>query len=146
MRLGTDHRQKQIVAGTCERCTAPDQILYLQESSDKLVCASCYRATTTGHEQECDNCGSTGNVWRDPVHRRNEYLCIRCHDPEHLFQNRWAAAGRVNQGWTLGLREKVQCALKDRGTECKGEVKWRSAMGMSACNKHAGKPGVGPNG
>ena len=82
-------------------------------------------------------------VWRDPLHRRNEYLCIKCHDPDALFQNRWA--DKVRQSERLGLREKVVCDAAGI-TECRGEIKYRGAFKMSLCNKHAGKQGVGPNG
>jgi hypothetical protein len=147
-RKGTSFAEDRIVKGDCEspECGETDVLLYAYPSDDLLLCPGCARkrALANPTKQPCDNCGSTGNVWRDPVHRRNEYLCIKCHDPESLFQNRWA--NKVRESKPLGMRARVTCALADRGTECKGEIKWRSALSMSVCNKHAGKPGVGPNG
>ena len=146
-RAGTSYADGRIVRGACTRCGDEDVLLYDHPQDPALMCADCSRrrAKENPVPQACDNCGSTGNVWRDPVHRRNEYLCINCHDPESLFQNRWANKVRESTPLNLGAPRAV-CGLVDRGTECKGEIKWRSALGMQACNKHAGKPGVGPNG
>lgn len=143
---GTNSRLGQYVRGDCAVCGAVNVLVYETDEETGLVCASDYRRWSYSNpvKQACDNCGSTGNVWRDPVHRRNEYLCINCHDPEALFQNRWADKARVSV--PLNPAARPVCALSDYGTECRGEVKWRSALGMSVCNKHAGKQGVGPNG
>jgi hypothetical protein len=140
---GTDSRLKRWVRGDCV-CGVSDVLVY--EAGDDLLCADCRRAwaVLNPRAQACDNCGDTGNVWRDPLHRRNEYLCIKCHDPEHMFQNRWANAVRKSE--VLGVREKPKCGASGYGTDCKGEVKWRGGHNMLLCNKHAGKQGVGPNG
>lgn len=140
---GTCSRVGQWVVGDCA-CGAVDTLVY-DIDPGVLSCAGCYRVWSLAHppKQACDECGDDGNVWRDPVHRRNEYLCIKCHDPESLFQNRWA--NRVRQSSPLGVRAKVVCGAAGI-TECKGEVKWRGAFNMLVCNKHAGKTGVGPNG
>jgi hypothetical protein len=142
--LGTDSLVKRWVRGTCATCGDEDVLLY--EAGEDLICAADYRTYAVTHpiSQTCDRCGATGNVWRDPLHRRNEYLCIKCHDPEALFQNRWA--NKVRESTALGMREKVVCAAAGYGTDCKGEVKYRGAFRKSLCNKHAGKQGVGPNG
>jgi hypothetical protein len=132
------------VRGTCAACGEEDALLY--DAGGDLVCAADYRKYAVTHPvpQACDSCGATGNVWRDPLTRKNEYLCIKCHDPEALFQNRWA--NKVRESTALGMREKVVCAAAGYGTDCKGEVKYRGAFRKSLCNKHAGKQGVGPNG
>jgi predicted RNA-binding Zn-ribbon protein involved in translation (DUF1610 family) len=142
---GTCSRVGQFVRGDCA-CGAADVLVY-DTDGDSLVCASCYRQWAHDREQKqaCDKCGSEGNVWRDPVHRRNEYLCIKCHDPETLFQNRWANRVRESKPLNLGAPRAV-CAARGRGSECKGEIKWRGSYKMQLCNKHAGVTGVGPNG
>lgn len=142
--VGTDSREMRWVRDTCQACGDKDVLVY--ECAGRLVCAADYRAYAEEHPtaQPCDACGATGNVWRDPLHRRNEYLCIKCHDPAALFQNRWA--DKVRKSERLGLREKVTCEAAGYGTDCKGEIKYRSGFRKSLCNKHAGKQGVGPNG
>ncbi len=146
---GTCFRVGQIVRGTCTQCgDGPDVLLYdLDWDDPTLVCASCGRAAAVARKREprqpCDECGAVGNVWRDPIGRKNRYLCVRHHDPEALFQNRWANKARESKPLrNVGL----VCGAKGYGTDCKGELKWRTAYGMTLCNKHAGKTGVGPNG
>lgn len=139
--VGTDSMIERWVRGTCQACGEEDALLYA--CAGRLVCASDYRAYAVEHptSQSCDRCGSTGNVWRDPLHRRNEYLCIKCHDPEALFQNRWA--NKVRESKPLNEWRKAVCDARGHGTECKGEVKYRSAHRMQLCNKHAGKQSAG---
>jgi hypothetical protein len=143
---GTDSRVGRWVRGTCAVDGEGQVLLYETDEETGLVCATHYRSWSVANpvKQACDNCGSTGNVWRDPVHRRNEYLCINCHDPDTLFQNRWA--NKVRESKPLGIHAKAECAVGSGITECKGEIKWRSAYNMLLCNRHAGKTGVGPNG
>ena len=142
--VGTDSREMRWVRDTCGACGAVDELVYV--CGDSLRCAGCTRAWYVENPtpQACDSCGSTGNVWRDPLHRRNEYLCIRCHDPDALFQNRWA--NKVRQSTPLNNWRTAVCGARGRGTDCKGEITWRGAHNMELCNKHAGKQGVGPNG
>lgn len=144
---GTDSMVGRYVRGTCALQHLADggEDVLLYEAGDLLVCADHYRVWSKTQEQKqpCDTCGATGNVWRDPVSRKNVYLCINCHDPEHLFQNRWAD-WYVRESKPLGLRERVKCAVADNN--CRGEVKWRSSANASLCNRHAGREGVGPNG
>lgn len=117
----------------------------MYDTDGPYVCAACYRVWAAANPltQACDKCGDTGNVWRDPIHRRNEYLCVRCHDPAALFQNRWA--NRVRESKPLGIHPKAKCGAAGI-TDCRGEIKWRGSFNMLLCNKHAGKTGVGPNG
>lgn len=143
-REGTNFREGRIIEGACEACGREDTILYSHDSDPSLLCADCQRKRVKANptEQACDNCGATGNVWRDPVHRRNEYLCIRCHDPASLFQNRWANKVRESHG--LGIRERPECEAAGYGTECRGEVRWRGDVKRSLCNKHAGRTSANP--
>lgn len=143
MTKGTSSRDGIWVRGVCQACGSKDRMLY--EAAELLVCPECYRTWSQAHPvtQACDDCGSTGNVWRDPVSRKNEYFCATCHGKRgKVFTNRWSTYARQSKG--LGIRQKVECAVAD-GT-CKGEVRWRSEAKTSLCNRHAGKEGSGPNG
>ena len=76
---GTIQREKIYVYGTCEQCGEADVLVY--ECGDKLYCAEHTRqyAREFPRPQLCDKCGSDNIVFRDPSHRRNEYLCWDCH-------------------------------------------------------------------
>lgn len=143
--IGTDSREMRWVRGDCAACGESNALVYV--CGDDLRCAACTRLWVAENPtpQACDECGDTGNVWRDPLTRKNVYLCIKHHDPDALFQNRWADKVRKSEPLHAGA-PRAQCAAKGRGTECKGEIKWRGAHKMELCNKHAGKQGVGPNG
>lgn len=150
MKVGTVSRTGQYVRGDCERPEpeghALGVLLYLIGEEDVLVCAEHYRrwAQTQKHVEVCDECGADF-AWRDPLTRKNEFFCAKCHAKHGtVFANRWADKAR--QSTALGFREKVQCAAAGYGTDCKGEIKWRGAHNKSLCNRHAGKQGVGPNG
>ena len=119
-------------------------LLYDTTVGGELVCASGYRKWTRTQppiKQSCDKCGAVGNVWRDPIPRKNEYLCVKCHNPEALFLNRWA--NKARQSEPLSKERRAVCVAAGYGTECKGEVKPRGGQhkGMQLCNKHAGKKG-----
>lgn len=101
------------------------------------MCTDCYPKYPRDLRQACDKCGARGNVWRDPIPRKNEYLCVRCHDPEALFVNRWA--NKVRESKALGIRERITCAAAGYGTDCKGEVRYVNKDRMSLCNKHRGR-------
>lgn len=85
-REGTSFADERIVRGDCENagCQETGVLLYSHSSDDALLCPDCSRRRARANPipQTCDECGATGNVWRDPVHRRNEYLCINHHDHE----------------------------------------------------------------
>ena len=76
---GTIQREKVYVRGNCERCNEADALVY--ECGEQLYCASCTREyiRENPRPQLCDKCGSEQMVFRDPSHRRNEYLCFGCH-------------------------------------------------------------------
>lgn len=141
---GTVSRVQQWVRGDCPQCGAVDELVYDTYEDETLLCASCSRARSLANprKETCDDCGAEG-AWRDPISKSNSFYCAQHHAARgHVFQNRWADAARV--GRRLGIREKPKCSLADYGTECKGEVKWRSNLKASACNKHAGKTSSGP--
>lgn len=143
---GTDFLFGQVVRGACGDCDALDVLLYdtPPPAEQRLVCSGCVRLYPHDCRQPCDTCGARGNVWRDPISRKNEYLCVRCHDPEALFQNRWA--NKAREGFVLGLRERPRCELAqyNPGTPCAGEVRYDSALRLQACNRHRGRKSANP--
>lgn len=141
---GTVSRIARWVRGTCARCNAADELLYDTFDDPTLLCASCSRVRSRENPREelCDGCGNTP-AWRDPLTGKNEFFCAKCHaERGAVFQNRWA--NKAREGRKLGLRERVKCQAEGRGTDCKGEIKWRSEHKMLLCNKHAGKTSAGP--
>lgn len=144
---GTVSRIGQWVRGTCSKCGQEDALLYDDYDDPTLLCNDCSHARIRARGQRNEQCDAPDCdapfAWRDPLSGKNEFFCAQ-HHAEHgtVFQNRWANSAR--EGRVLGLREKVKCALAGRGTDCKGEIKYRSAEKMSICNKHAGKTSSGP--
>lgn len=146
MTQGTVSREGLYVYGTCSVCGSSEVLVYETDAETGLVCASDYRIWSKRHPvvQACDDCGATGNVWRDPVSRKNEYYCATCHGNRgKVFTNRWSTYAR--EGYTLGIHDKAQCEAAGYGTECWGEVKWRGSDNRLLCNKHAGKQSAGPD-
>jgi hypothetical protein len=80
MTRGTDQREKIYVRQACEICKGDEVLVY--EAGDQLLCAEHTRKHLRANptKQTCDTCGSDQNVFRDPSHRRNEYLCMSCHN------------------------------------------------------------------
>jgi len=140
---GTCSRVGQYVRGDCADCSATGVLLYdAPVEGTRLVCSSCYRVYPRDTRQTCDECGAVGNVWRDPIPRKNRYLCMRCHDPEAMFINRWA--NKARESYALGLRERPKCELAGYGTPCKGEVRYVEIPNTGGrrghvCNFHRGK-------
>ena len=79
MTLGTIQRDQVYVYGTCEQCQEANALVY--ECGEQLLCAEHSRQYARSHPLKpyCDRCGKQEKVFRDPSHRRNEYLCMGCH-------------------------------------------------------------------
>jgi hypothetical protein len=79
MTRGTIQRDQVYVYGTCERCQETNALVY--ECGEQLLCAEHSRQYARSHPLKpyCDRCGKQEKVFRDPSHRRNEYLCMGCH-------------------------------------------------------------------
>lgn len=127
----------------CPRCDEDDALLYRAEPTEDnsdLVCANCVRelARTIKRFTVCDKCGAD-HAWRNPKHRRNEYLCGKCHaeSGDGVVLNKWFP--RVSE--PLRVREREACLERSNnsGTECRGEVKPRGKNAVPLCNRHAGK-------
>lgn len=93
MMQGTVQRDKIYIYDTCNLCKQQDVLVYA--CGDQLLCAEHARVWIRENPsvQLCDKCGAEGNVFRDPSHRRNEYLCVKCHDengfrPSNTVANR----------------------------------------------------------
>jgi hypothetical protein len=84
---GTIQRDKHYVYGTCETCREENVLVY--ENADKLLCAEHTRQYIHNNptKQGCDRCNADKNVFRDPSHRRNEYLCLECHRADGFVPN-----------------------------------------------------------
>lgn len=130
--------------GTCAGCGAPDELLGSLEAADAgpenaTHCAECRRGLSNRRAQgsyPCDQCGGP-DAFRDPVHRRDELLCGRCHEKDGYFPTERAMVTRVavRVGVTHTLGRKALCILRTVGTPCGGEVKQRSKHGL-ICNRH----------
>jgi hypothetical protein len=79
MTRGTIQRDQVYVYGTCEQCQEANALVY--ECGEQLLCAEHSRQYARSHPLKpyCDRCGKQEKVFRDPSHRRNEYLCMGCH-------------------------------------------------------------------
>jgi hypothetical protein len=79
MNKGTIQRDKIYVYDTCAVCSEQNVLVY--ECGDSLMCAEHARVwmRQNPRKQLCDKCGTDELVFRDPGHRRNEYLCFSCH-------------------------------------------------------------------
>jgi len=79
MTRGTIQRDQVYVYGTCEQCQETNALVY--ECGEQLLCAEHSRQYARSHPLKpyCDRCGKQEKVFRDPSHRRNEYLCMGCH-------------------------------------------------------------------
>ena len=79
MTRGTIQRDQVYVYGTCEQCQEANALVY--ECGEQLLCAEHSRQYARSHPLKpyCDRCGKQEKVFRDPSHRRNEYLCMSCH-------------------------------------------------------------------
>lgn len=79
MTRGTIQRDQVYVYGTCEQCQEANALVY--ECGEQLLCAEHSRQYARLHPLKpyCDRCGKQEKVFRDPSHRRNEYLCMGCH-------------------------------------------------------------------
>jgi hypothetical protein len=80
MTRGTVQRDKVYVYGSCEVCADESNVL-VYERDEKLLCAEHTTIWSRKNpiKQLCDICDSDAGVFRDPSHRRNEYLCFSCH-------------------------------------------------------------------
>jgi hypothetical protein len=91
---GTIQRDNVYVYGTCQRCQEQNVLVY--ECGEQLLCAEDTRAYGRSHPLKpyCDRCGKQEKVFRDPSHRRNEYLCMGCHADDG-FLIRDSVSGRA---------------------------------------------------
>ena len=91
MMQGTVQRDKIYIYDTCNLCKQQDVLVYA--CGDQLLCAEHTRVWVRENpsKQLCDKCGAEGNVFRDPSHRRNEYLCMNCHNENGFRPNNTVA-------------------------------------------------------
>lgn len=119
--------------GTCTGCGDEDVILHQGD-----VCANCYRqASNRDQPYPCDRCGQ-GKAFRDPVHRRDEYLCQTCHLEDGYVPGERAMITRVQArvGATHSQGRREPCIAAGHGTACKGQIKPRGKLGV-LCDFHS---------
>jgi hypothetical protein len=77
---GTNQRDAVYVYGSCDLCNVDERVL-IYDAGANLVCAEHMRQLIKANprSQKCDNCEYRGPVFREAGHRRNEYLCLTCH-------------------------------------------------------------------
>lgn len=141
-RKGTVSRVGQFVRGDCA-CGAEDVLVYDSYDDDTLMCADCSRKRSLANPrvEVCDDCGESP-AWRDPIAEGGKvFRCARCHGEAGTYlPNRWAPKSRMLNNTGV---PRAQCEMRGI-TDCRGEIKYRSALRMQACNKHAGKESSGP--
>lgn len=142
MTQGTNQREQVYIYGTCSLCSDTNVLVYNLE--DVLYCATHYRDVTRKYNrvQACDFCGNTPAV-RDPNHRRNEYLCWKCHEKTGFAVNntviKRAIVSMVDRYIHRGPR--VKCYAAGYGTACDDNVKPRGQWGgKSLCDTHGKNP------
>jgi hypothetical protein len=130
--------------GQCEwpeepGCREDDAILHVQVSGEHEGLEFC-----AGHSRQvadrnkpypCDECGQ-GPAFRDPLGRKNEMKCARCHEKDGYVPGERAMVNKTTArvGVTHPLARKIKCIAAGI-TECGGEVKQRGKLGL-ICNKH----------
>lgn len=140
MTRGTIQRDKVYVYGTCEKCSADNVLVY--ECGEQLLCAEHARQYAFANPPlpYCDKCGEQKKVTRDPSHRRNEYLCMQCHDANGGIGAKDSVVDRMLRAVFSGQLkkpEKIKCYAASASTDCDNNVKPRSAWGgKMLCNTH----------
>ena len=139
MTRGTVQRDKVYVYGACGKCSAQDVLVY--ECGEQLLCAEHTRDYVRANPkpQECDACGKQRNVFRDPSHRKNIYLCMSCHLEGGGIGAKDSVMSRMLDMMFSPpvIREKTKCYAAGVGSECDNNIKPRSMWGgKMLCNKH----------
>lgn len=148
MVTGTIQREKIYVYDTCSLCGDANVLVYLL--NENLLCAECIRkerAKLPKFIQPCDRCGQD-NAFRDPTHRRNEYLCSDCHEKDGFTVTTSIVKRAINAMQNSIINktgEKIVCSAAGYGSRCDENLKPRSAWGGKIlCNEH-GKKAPKPN-
>jgi len=137
---GTNQREKIYVYGVCSSCTEPDVLLY--ELDGNLLCAGDYRDASRKIKffTACDQCGSTPS-FRDPSHRRNEYLCAACHSKNDFGTNNTVVKRTLAEIFKQLPGSKVRCFGESVDSPCDENIKPRGSWGgKSLCNNHGRTP------
>jgi hypothetical protein len=121
-------------------CALGDTAVILHTADDGLQRCATHHALLVPrkHPYPCDNCGR-GPAFRDPAHRRDEYLCPDCHKEHDGYVP--TARSMVNKtaarvGAVHSRGQKAVCLAAGRGTDCHGQIKQRSSKGV-LCDFHA---------
>lgn len=144
MTQGTIQREQIYVYDTCAKCNEQNVLVY--KCGDQLLCAEHAReyARKNPPLPYCDNCGEQVKVTRDPSHRRNEYLCMKCHEANGGIGAKDTVVSRMLRAVFAPPKktpEKIKCYAASSQTQCDSNVKPRSAWGgKMLCNTHGRTP------
>lgn len=126
--------------GPCETPGCLNSHLDVLLGQDDPRCGECRRRTAVRHQAEmfypCDVCESP-TAFRDPAHRRDEYLCLKHHRDNGYEPGERAMLTKVakRMGVTHSMGRKPLCILRGSETQCGGEVKHHSGHG-EICARH----------
>lgn len=130
--------------GRCstEGCPNSKEGVVVLLGQDDHTCSDCQRKAANRHQAEmfypCDICGAD-QAFRDPAHRRDEYLCAACHKRENDYEpsdRSMLSKTQARVGVKHSMGRKIVCEAAGRGTDCKGEIKWRGSAKAHLCNRH----------
>lgn len=125
--------------GQCseDSCPEADAVLYTAQDGVPRCATHHSRLINRKHDYPCDNCGG-GPAFRDPAHRRDEYLCPRCHLEDGYEPTERAMVNKtaVRMGVRHSRGQTAVCIAAGRGTDCKGQIKQRGKVGV-LCDFHA---------
>jgi hypothetical protein len=101
-------------------CALGDTPVILHTASDGLQrCATHHGLTMRRkHDYPCDNCGQ-GPAFRDPSHRRDEFLCSVCHEKYDSYtpsERSMITKVQVRVGVTHSQGRVEQCIAAGYGT------------------------------
>lgn len=121
-------------------CITDLQIVY--PGADEIERCAHHHTRTLRRRMEdgypCDHCGN-GPAFRDPEHRRDEYLCPDCHKKYDAYEPGERAMvnqTRVRMGVVHSQGQKAVCIAAGHGTDCHGQIKQRGKVGV-LCDFHA---------
>jgi len=126
--------------GPCTTEGCPNASGRVLLGQDDPRCADCRSKSAKRHQAEmfypCDICGAE-QAFRDPAHRRDEYLCVDCHKANGYEPTERGMLSKTQRrvGVTHSMGRKPVCIAAGHGTDCKGEIKQRGKRG-ELCNFH----------
>lgn len=126
------------VRGTCSVHPEETDVLLYGWDREPDKCANAYRdeAYRAEHVQKCDRCPNL-YAFRDPLGRKDEFLCMSCHREDGYVPGERAMITTVaaRMGVTHSQGRQDPCIAAGGPTTCKGQVKPRGKLGV-LCDWH----------